>query len=191
MYIENEKIPLIVFEDFFEKHRFEKMFEYFKNNIQWTQDEYIIKGKKVKSPRLTAMYGNRDYTYSGQTKKSIPFNKGLKYISKEIEKFLKLPENYFNGCLLNYYRDGNDSISYHTDNEKDMDKEGIIAVISIGAERKFYLKNQKTKEVVKYTLPNLSLAIMNPICQREWFHSIPKEKKIKEPRISLTFRKFN
>ena len=119
----------------------------------------------------------------------------LKNLGNLIEDYLRgqsydIEKDYFNGCLLNYYRDGNDSISYHTDKEPDMVKDGIIAVISLGVSRKFYVKNQKTNDVEKIDLNGGSLAIMNPICQKEYLHAIMKEPKITESRISLTFRRF-
>jgi len=191
MFIENENKPVILYEDFFDKKRTKNLLKYLKEKLIWKQDIYKFGGKEVKSPRLTSFLGETKYTYSGQTKKSIPFTKSIQYLANEIEKYLNIESGHFNGCLLNHYRDGNDSISYHTDNEKDMIEDGIIAVLSIGSERKFYIKNNKTKKVIKYSLPNCSLTIMNPICQKDWKHSIPKEKKIEEERISLTFRKFN
>ena len=74
--------------------------------------------------------------------------------------------------------------------EKEMDEFGIIAVMSVGARRDFLIKNNRTKEVIKTTLGNCSLAVMNPICQKEWKHSISKNVLLKDPRFSLTFRRF-
>ena len=190
MFINNEKTPVILFENFFDINRSENLLKYLKENFEWNQDEYNFNGKIVKSPRLTHYTGVGNYSYSGQTKKGKPYPTPIQYLANLIEEYLNIEKGYLNGCLLNWYRDGNDSISYHKDNEKDMDKDTIIAVLSIGAKRKFYIKNDYTNEVVKYELHNCSLTIMNPICQRLWKHSIPKEKKIKEERISLTFRHF-
>lgn len=192
MFIENKEKPFIYYPYFFDISRSENMLLYFKNNINWKQDEYNFSGKIVKSPRLVSMYsnlGDKDYSYSGQTNKSNKYTKSISYLANEIEKFLKLEEGYFNGCLLNYYRNGRDSISYHNDNEKDMDKDGIIVTLSIGEEREFFISNNKTGEIIKTNLKNCSLSVMNPICQREWKHAIFKEKN-KQERISLTFRKF-
>jgi len=192
MFIEDENNPLIYYPEFFDINRSEKMFAYFKNNIKWAHDEYNFNGTIVKSPRLVSMYsstGDKDYTYSGQTKKSYKYTKSIDYIANEIETFLNLEKGYFNGCLLNYYRNGEDSISYHNDNEKDMDDNGIIAVLSIGEERTFYIKHNKTGQTIRTKLKDCSLSIMNPICQRQWKHAILKEKD-KSERISLTFRKF-
>jgi len=71
-----------------------------------------------------------------------------------------------------------------------MDKNTLIAVISLGAERNFCIKNDKSGEVTKFKLSNGSLAVMNPICQKEYKHAILKEKKVKDKRLSLTFRNF-
>lgn len=189
MHIKNEREPLIVFENFLNKQEDNDLFEYFKDNIKWTQDKYNFSGKTILSPRLTFFYG-KSYKYSGQTKIGIPFDEKISKLANSIEKFLDLNENYFNGCLLNYYRDGKDSISYHNDNEKDMDKNGIIAVVSIGSERKFNLKNTSNNEVKTFDLKVGSLAIMNPICQENYKHAINKEPNVTQGRISLTFRKF-
>jgi len=193
MYIKRKKEPIIYFSNLFSKDISERMFKYFEDNIKWEHDFYKINSTIKKSPRLTAMYsltGDKDYTYSGQTKKSLQYNDGLNYIREEIENFLDLEPNFLNGCLLNLYRDGNDSIAYHKDNEKDMINNGIVCVLSIGANRNFHIKHDMTKEHKKYLLENMSLVVMNPICQKEWKHAIFKEANVAEPRISLTFRHF-
>ncbi len=195
MYIKDEKLPLVLFENFLDKSKEQELFEEFKNTLEWKQDKYKFGDKEVLSPRLIRYFGNRNYNYSGQLKKATPFTETIKNLGNLIEDYLRgqsydIEKDYFNGCLLNYYRDGNDSISYHTDKEPDMVKDGIIAVISLGVSRKFYLKNQKTNVVEKIDLNGGSLSIMNPICQKEYLHAIMKEPKITESRISLTFRRF-
>lgn len=191
MFIENENKPLVIFENFFPSDRSFNLLKYLKENIQWSQDIYKFADKEVKSPRMTFFFGNRNYKYSGQMKIGTPFTKPITYLSNLIEEFCNVEKGYFNGCLLNWYRDGKDSITYHSDDEKDMVKNGIIAVLSVGVKREFYLKNLKTNEVEIFSLSNGSLTIMNPICQEKYHHAIMKEPKIKEERISLTFRRFN
>jgi len=166
-----------------------KMFNYF-NNLEWTSDTYIIYGREVTPKRKTFMYG-KSYSYSGITKKSTPYDLQIKYIVKRIEEKLDLPNGYFNGCLLNLYPDGDAGLSYHKDDEPDMDLDADIVSFSLGATRKFYLKNDKTSEVVKLNHNQGELLIMQPKTQKDWKHSIPKEKKVKTSRISLTFRKFH
>ena len=172
----------------FPKELLDKMFAYF-INLEWETDTYIINGKKVSPARKTYMFG-KDYVYSGHKKKAHPFNKQIKFISKKIEEELNLPENYFNACLLNLYPNGKAFISYHKDNEKEMEPEAPIVSFSLGATRKFYIKKDLTKEVIKLSHKEGNILIMYPDCQRLYKHSIPKELKVTEPRISLTFRRF-
>jgi len=166
----------------------ERMFDYF-YNIDWKQDTYVIHGKTVTPKRKTFMYG-KDYSYSGQTQNSIPFDRQINYIARIIEDKLNLKRGYFNGCLLNLYEDGLSYISYHKDNEKDMIEDSLIVSFSLGATRKFYLKNDETKEVEKLIHNEGEILVMEPLTQKEWMHSVPKESKVKEARISLTFRRF-
>jgi len=171
-----------------DKFLLQRMFDYF-YELPWTSDTYIIHGKEVTPSRKTFMYG-KDYSYSGIQKEAVPFDRQITYLARQIERRLNLEENYFNACLLNLYPDGDSSLSYHKDDEPEMDKFAPIVSFSLGATRKFYLKNDETKEVEKIVHNEGELLIMNYPTQEEWTHSIPKEKKVKEPRISLTFRRF-
>jgi alkylated DNA repair dioxygenase AlkB len=121
----------------------------------------------------------------------VPFDNLTNQVKHNIENFLNIENNFFNGCLLNLYEDGSASISPHKDDEKDMDLTAPIVVLSIGETRTFILQNDITKEKLKLKIGNGDILIMYPLCQKEWVHSIPKEKEIIKPRISLTFRKFN
>lgn len=190
MFIKEENVPLYKFEDFLSDEESKRFFDICKENIKWSHDIYNFGGKEVKSPRLTAFFGETTYTYTGQTKIPQKYFEELTFLQNKIEEFLGIEKGFFNGCLCNWYRDGKDYISYHTDNEKDMIDEGIIAVVSLGTNRKFYIKNNNTKEVIKNNLEIGSLGVMNPICQKNWKHSIPKEAKVEDSRISLTFRNF-
>lgn len=158
--------------------------EHFINNSEWEQDEYNFGGKIVKSPRLTSFYGYGDYLYSAQLKKAKPFCNRLEYIRKWISE---LCEYDFNCCLLNYYRDGNDSIHWHSDNEPEMGD--VIASLSFGAERLFKLKHNKTHEVKQINLNSGSLLVMMNGLQKNWKHAIPKQKEITQARLNMTFRK--
>jgi len=184
--------PLYYISNFIRDFETDILFEHIVESYNLEQDQYKFKDKIVKSPRLIgfAAEGNIEYTYSNTKHKPQPYTIPLEGIARNIESRLGLPKNYFNGCLINLYRNGQDSISYHKDNEKDMDPNTYIAVISIGAERLFCLKNDKTKKVRKFLLENGSLSIMTSLCQRDYQHAILKEKNIQDPRISLTFRHF-
>lgn len=165
-----------------------KIYQYFLK-IEWSNDVYQMYGKTIMPKRKTFMYG-KNYTYSGNTKISVPFDKQIHYLSQLIEKQLKLPKNYFNACLLNFYPDGEAGLFYHKDDEEEMNKNAPIVSFSIGATRKFYLKHDKTKEVVKLEHKSGGILVMNPETQKDWIHSIPKDKNIRSGRISLTFRRF-
>lgn len=157
------------------------------NEIEWRNDEAVIFGKKIITKRKVAWYGdeNFEYTYSNSTKKALKWTPELVELKKLTEE--KTGEN-FNSCLLNLYHDGNEGMAYHSDGERDLKKNGAIASLSFGAERKFSFKHKTTKEKVELTLANGSLLVMKGETQKFWLHRLPPTKKIFTPRINLTFR---
>ena len=158
------------------------------NSLQWEQYSIKLFGKKIPQPRLTALYAlnTQFYSYSGLKLKPLAFTKELKIIHSEIAK---LTGTTFTHCLANLYRDGNDSMGWHADDEKELGKNPIIASLSLGAVRNFQLKH-KTNSDLKHTVPlaHGSLLIMKGSTQEFWKHQLPKTKKHIEPRINLTFR---
>jgi len=159
----------------------------FSENIEWKQEEMLMYGKLIKFPRLTAWYGNNDkpYSFSGIKLVPKPWNKELLEIKDKIEP---KSETQFNSVLLNLYRDGNDSISWHTDAEKELGVNPIIASVNLGAERKFQLKHRLTKETIQILLQHGSLLIMKGELQHYWQHQVPKTSLPVSQRINLTFR---
>jgi len=157
------------------------------NEIEWRNDEAVIFGKKIITKRKVAWYGDEDfeYTYSNSTKKALKWTSELLELKKLTEE--KTGEK-FNSCLLNLYHDGNEGMAYHSDGERDLKKNGAIASLSFGAERKFSFKHKTTKEKVELTLANGSLLVMKGETQKFWLHRLPPTKKIFTPRINLTFR---
>ena len=157
------------------------------NEIEWRNDEAFIFGKKIITKRKVAWYGDEsfEYTYSNSTKKALKWTPELLELKKLTEE--KTGEK-FNSCLLNLYHDGNEGMAYHSDGEKDLKKNGAIASLSFGAERKFSFKNKTTKEKVELVLANGSLLVMKDQTQTFWMHRLPPTKKIFTPRINLTFR---
>ena len=155
--------------------------------IEWKNDEAVIFGKKILTKRKVAWYGdeNFEYTYSNSTKKAIPWTKELLQLKKMAEE--KTGEK-FNSCLLNLYHDGSEVMAYHSDGEKDLKKDGAIASLSLGAERKFSFKHKETKEKVELILEHGSLLVMKDETQSFWLHRLPPTKKVFTPRINLTFR---
>jgi alkylated DNA repair dioxygenase AlkB len=157
------------------------------DNIEWKNDEAIIFGKHIITKRKVAWYADEglSYTYSNTTKKALLFTNEL----LELKKIVQDKTGFqFNACLLNLYHDGNEGMAWHSDDEKELVKEGCIASLSFGAERKFMLKHKKTKETISIILENGSLLCMKDATQKNWLHQLPKSLKIKAPRVNLTFR---
>ena len=156
-------------------------------NIQWKNDESVIFGKHYITRRKTAWYGDRpfNYTYSKIKRTALPWTNELLEIKHVVENN---ESTKFNSCLLNLYHDGDDGMGWHSDNEKELKKNSVIASVSLGAERKFSFKHKKNKENIDLILGNGSLLVMKEQIQTHWMHQLPKSKKISEPRINLTFR---
>jgi alkylated DNA repair dioxygenase AlkB len=144
-------------------------------------------GKKINFPRLTAWYGHNDklYSFSGITLQPLPWTSEILTIKNKIEPIAK---TVFNSVLLSLYRNGNDSISWHTDAEKELGINPIIASVNFGATRKFRLRHLKTKEKLEIDLPHGSLLVMQGELQHFWEHQVPKTNKAVGERINLTFR---
>lgn len=165
---------------------------YFKklsSSINWKQEGIKYYGKIYPVPRKTAWYGYEgfDYSYSGINCNPEPWTNELLELKKEIEKFL--PEEDFNSVLLNMYRDGNDKVSWHSDDEKELGINPTIASLSIGETRRFDLKHKDYPDLqYKFELTPGSLIIMRGALQHNWLHQIPVQKKVTQPRINLTFR---
>ncbi|HCY77658.1 MAG TPA: alpha-ketoglutarate-dependent dioxygenase AlkB [Ignavibacteriales bacterium] len=172
---------------FFTKREADFYLERFSKSIVWKQEEMKMYGKTVKFPRLTAWYGDNDkpYSFSGITLQPHPWTRELLEIKNKIEP---LSNEKFNSVLLNLYRDGSDSISWHTDAEKELGKNPVIVSVNFGAERTFQLRHVDTKERIDIFVTHGSLLIMMGELQHFWQHQVPKTKTLKTKRINLTFR---
>lgn len=157
------------------------------NHIKWKNDEAIIFGKLITTKRKVAWYGNEEYsyTYSKITKKANLWTPELLELKNIVEK--ESGETY-NSCLLNLYHSGDEGMAYHSDGEKMLKKNGAIASLSLGAERKFSFKHKETKQRIDVFLENGSLLVMKEGTQQNWLHRLPPTNKVKSPRINLTFR---
>ncbi len=163
---------------------------YFKQlltSINWQPDEVFIYGKHIITKRKVAWHGDQPftYTYSNTTKKAQPWTPELQQIKSLVEQ---ITGEQFNACLLNLYHNGSEAMSWHNDDEKELKQNGAIASISLGAERKFSFKHNRTKESVSVMLEHGSLLVMKGTTQSYWKHSLPPTKKVSAPRINLTFR---
>jgi len=177
----------LFYPNFFSKIECDLYLKALKSNIEWKQESMNMYGKQVNFPRLTAWYGDNDkpYSFSGITLKPKSWSNELISIKEKIEPISKVK---FNSVLLNLYRSGNDSISWHTDAEKELGVNPIIASVNFGATRKFQLRNNNTKEKIEIELTNGSLLIMQGELQHYWQHQVPKTNKVVGERINLTFR---
>ena len=162
-------------------------FNLLSTEINWEHDEVMMFGKKIVTKRKVAWYGEEpfDYTYSHIKKTALYWNDTLKRIKNTIED---ISGETYNSCLLNLYHNGEEGMGWHTDNEKELKKEGAIASVSFGAVRKFTFKHKNTQEKLELTLDNGSLLVMKGTTQTHWLHRLPPSKKINAPRINLTFR---
>lgn len=164
-----------------------RYYETLLHDIPWKNDEAVIFGKHIVTARKVAWYGDSDfsYTYSGTTKQARVWTPELSVLKSLVEK---LTGTVFNSCLLNLYHDGNEGMAWHSDDEKSLGKDSTIASVSFGAEREFRLKHKRTDDKVSVLLESGSLLVMKDTTQTHWLHCIPKSKKIRTPRINLTFR---
>lgn len=154
--------------------------------LAWRQDNIMMFGKQIAIPRLQAWYGDASYTYSNLKLEPLPWNPLLNSLKAHCEK---VADSQFNSVLANLYRDGQDSNGWHSDDEKELGINPVIASVSFGAERRFLLRHKMTGEKVEFNLTSGSLLIMAGETQHHWQHTIPKTKRFVEPRINLTFRK--
>ena len=177
----------LFYPNFFTKSESDLLLQKLITDIEWKQESMNMYGKQVVFPRLTAWYGDNDkpYSFSGITLAPKIWSKELLEIKEKIEPLSKVQ---FNSVLLNRYRSGNDSISWHTDAEKELGQNPVIASVSFGVTRKFQLRHKETKEKLDIELTHGSLLIMQGELQHFWQHQIPKTKKNISGRINLTFR---
>lgn len=158
------------------------------SEVSWRSDTIKMFGKEFEQKRKVAWVGDNfvKYTYSKIQMIATGWTNELKKIRERIDEDF---HHNFNSCLVNLYRDGEDHMSYHADNEKELRINPVIFSLSLGESRDFYFKHNESKEVVKLQLNNGDLLIMQGQTQDCWKHSIPKRSRIKNPRLNLTFRK--
>lgn len=156
----------------------------------WGRDAVRMFGREHAAPRLTAWYGDPGaaYRYSGVTRHPLPWPAVLSPLRTRLEHAVGVR---FNSVLVNQYRDGRDSLGWHSDDERDLGDEPVIASISVGAPRRFLLRHRSRSDVetVEYLLGHGSLLVMGGAMQKYWRHRVPKSAACKEPRVNLTFRR--
>jgi alkylated DNA repair dioxygenase AlkB len=166
-----------------------QMFETLIADIPWQQEHLRIAGKLRAIPRLQCWMGDRtsEYGYSGVRLTPCPWHETVKAIH---DRVADLSGSTFNSVLINYYRNGQDSVAWHADDESELGESPVIASVSLGAERIFELKQKHQTPAKKYKLPlrHGSLLIMGGTMQQHWLHQLPKVQGLNEERINLTFR---
>ena len=163
------------------------LFEAISQQTQWQQDRLTVYGKEHLAPRLSCWFGEpwMDYTYSNHTMTASSLTPLLLEIKAKIET---RSGNRFNSVLVNYYRDGQDSNGWHSDDEPELGENPIIASLSLGAPRDFHLRHKFDKALKhKVSLEHGSLLMMRGPTQSRWQHHIPKRARA-DGRINLTFR---
>lgn len=165
----------------------DNFFRYFAHLKGLRQGQVHLFGKTYPTPRLEAFYGEPglSYSYSNQRFNALPFCPVLRDIKTAVECTTKYD---YNAVLINYYRDGNDSNGWHADNEPELGDDPVVASLSFGVSRRFYLKSNETHETLKLLLEHGDLLFMDKGTQTNWKHCVPKSPKVLEGRINLTFR---
>lgn len=172
----------------------ESTFHKLQQTLNWQQPTIRIAGKRVPIPRLQCWQGDQEheYRYSGECFRAESWHPDILVIKRHIEK---MSGQSFNSVLCNLYRDGQDSVSWHADDEPELGVAPWIASVSLGAERQFHIKLKSgyrgqcpEAHVLKLPLTHNSLLIMPPELQHWCVHQLPKTRRCHSPRINLTFR---
>lgn len=174
--------------DFFPRLQSDLYLKQLKSEVPWKQEPIKIFGKEVMQPRLTAWYGDIDkaYSYSGITMQPHQWTQSLLQIKTAIEA---ATGHRFTNALLNFYRDGKDSMGWHRDNEKELGPNPVIGSVNFGATRKFQFRHHREKNISRsIDLSHGSFLLMKGATQHHWEHQLPKTNKETAARINLTFR---
>ena len=206
-----EDAQMVFVQQFFTPSVSNQILDVLINDIAWQQGKITLFGKKVLEPRLSAWYGDagKTYTYSGKKQEPLAWNEPLLMIKTSIENYLQRPSlnsffqketpsvpslsgfraSIFNSVLCNFYRNGNDSMGWHQDNEPELGRNPVIASVNFGESRRLLFRRKEDKTVKhELLLTHGSLLIMGGAMQHHWQHAVPKEPKRTHRRINLTFR---
>jgi len=190
---------VLYFGRFLPLHEANSLYRHLRETVPWQQERIRMMGKWVLQPRLTAWYGDPDacYSYSGLLNRPLPWIPVLEELRNRIEAGFS---SSFNSVLLNCYRDGRDYMGWHADDERSLGPDPVIASLSLGAERRFFLrlktsvreKHSNTpysKDQTELLLGSGSLLLMRGGVQQDYKHALPKALRVNESRINLTFRR--
>ncbi len=158
-------------------------------NVKWSQPLACVYGRNYLLPRLTSFLAHKgiSYKYSGVIHEADGFPL---WFLPLLEHINNATGSEFNGCLLNLYRNGLDRMGWHSDNEPELDSIHAIASLSLGEERDLLFKHRSLPFRDSLSLKNGDLLLMKPKCQKDWIHSLPSRKRVSNPRLNLTFRRY-
>ncbi len=179
---------ICLYHDFIPPKAATELLEHLIEHVPWRQDRITIFGRPRLVPRLHQWFADegRSYKWSGILMKATPWTSELTRIREAVSEKAGAA---FNSVLVNYYRDGGDMVSWHSDDEEELGENPVIASVSLGAERDFKLRHKKIElPVVQVPLPHGSLLVMEGPTQEYWQHSLPRRKGVTKPRVNLTFR---
>ena len=188
--IKADNLSVKYIENFFDFDQSQLYLKHLINDIKWKREKIRMWGREIVTKKRIAWYADegKSYTYSGSTFHPDQWNELLLEIKKHVEQYIKFQ---FNSVLLNEYPNGKVGMGWHSDDERELGIDPIIASLSFGANRDFIFKHKTDKrfENIKIHLKSGSLLLMLGSTQHYWKHSLPKRLKVREPRINLTFRK--
>ena len=188
--IKADNLSVKYIENFFDFDQSQLYLKHLINDIKWKREKIRMWGREIVTKKRIAWYADegKSYTYSGSTFHPDQWNELLLEIKKHVEQYIKFQ---FNSVLLNEYPNGKVGMGWHSDDERELGIDPIIASLSFGANRDFIFKHKTDKsfENIKIHLKSGSLLLMLGSTQHHWKHSLPKRLKVREPRINLTFRK--
>ena len=157
--------------------------------LAWEQPEVLVYGKRHPTPRLAAFLADEgvSYRYSGVLHRGSGWPVWFLPLLDQVNQQCS---TRFNGCLFNCYRNGDDRMGWHADDEPEIDASQPIASLSLGATRTFQLKQRRGDERHSLELADGDLLVMEPLCQEDWVHALPVRKRVSTVRVNLTFRVF-
>lgn len=178
----------ILHEQFLDSVQAEGAFRELLESNPWESNEIVVFGQKHREPRLSTWHADEGirYTYSNQERVPVAWSPVLLRLRELCEE---VSHARFNSVLVNLYRDGNDGVGWHADDERENGPEPVIASLSLGASRRFDFQHRFHKQVENIQLNSGDLVVMSGLSQSHWVHRIAKTKRHVGPRINLTFRK--
>ncbi|MCX7093219.1 MAG: alpha-ketoglutarate-dependent dioxygenase AlkB [Methylobacter sp.] len=179
---------LEIIDGFYDAAECERIYRHLRHQHQWPDNRYTVAGRQFILPRLQTWHADPGirYSYSNNLLQTRPWTPVLSDLRSQIETYLNFS---FNSVLVNLYRNGNDYVGWHSDNEAELGEQPFIASVTFGAERRFEFRHKKSSENGRVLLRSGTLLIMQPNFQHHWLHSLPIDQNVSEGRINLTFRK--